>query len=85
MYFFFIVSNYPKYEKYSKSEKQKKPGLYERLATFFQNSKRIIKIASKPKRKDYFLIFKICAIGIVLLGALSWIIQLIFNVVMPPG
>jgi protein translocase SEC61 complex gamma subunit len=79
------VSNYPKYESYSRTDKQKKPGLYERLVKFFQNSKRIIKIANKPKRKDYFLVFKICAIGIVVLGALSYIIQLIFSVAMPIG
>ncbi|MFW9874587.1 MAG: protein translocase SEC61 complex subunit gamma [Candidatus Thorarchaeota archaeon] len=78
------MSQYPKYDKYSKSEKQKKPGLYERLVTFFQNSRRIIKIASKPKRKDYMLVFKICLVGMVILGVLSWIIQLIFNIVMPP-
>ena len=76
---------YPKYEKYAKKSKQEKPGLYGRIVNFFQNSKRIIKIASKPKRKDYFLVFKICAIGIVILGALSYIIQLIFSVAMPIG
>jgi protein translocase SEC61 complex gamma subunit len=75
------VSNYPKYENYSKTEKQKKTGLYERLSNFYQNSKRIIKIANKPKRKDYFLVFKICTIGIVLLGALSYVIQLIFTII----
>ena len=77
------MSNYPKYEKYTSNNKQKKPGLYERLTTFFQNSKRIIKIANKPKRKDYFLVFKICLIGTVLLGVVSYIIQLIFAVAMP--
>ncbi|MFW9998497.1 MAG: protein translocase SEC61 complex subunit gamma [Candidatus Hodarchaeota archaeon] len=75
------MSQYPKYEKYSKSEKQKKPGYYERFINFFQNSKRIIKVASKPKRKDYLLVFKICAIGIVILGVLSYIIQLIFAII----
>ncbi|MFX1315977.1 MAG: protein translocase SEC61 complex subunit gamma [Promethearchaeota archaeon] len=73
------MSNYPKYDKYNKFEKKKKPSLYERLGLFFQNAKRIVKISNKPDRKDYFLVFKICAIGIVLLGALSYIIQLIFN------
>ena len=77
------MSQYPKYEKYTKSEKQKKPGLYEKLVIFFQNTRRIMKIASKPKRKDYFLVFKICAIGVVILGALSYVIQLIFSVAMP--
>lgn len=75
------MSNYPKYENYSKTNKQKKPGLYERLVTFFQNAKRIMKIANKPTRKDYFLVFKICAIGIVVLGALSYVIQLIFTII----
>ncbi|MFX1391520.1 MAG: protein translocase SEC61 complex subunit gamma [Promethearchaeota archaeon] len=74
------MSQYPKYEKYAKSDKQKKPSIYERLTNFFQNSRRIIKIASKPKRKDYFLVFKICGIGILVLGVLSYIIQVIFAV-----
>ena len=73
------MSSYPKYENYSTKSNKKKPGMYTRLATFFQNTRRIIKIASKPSRKDYFLVFKICAIGIVILGALSYVIQLIFS------
>jgi len=77
------VSSYPKYEKYSKLDQKKKPGLYERLSLFFQNSKRILKIANKPNRKDYFLVFKICGIGILILGALSFVIQLIFSVALP--
>jgi protein translocase SEC61 complex gamma subunit len=79
------VSQYPKYEKYAKSDKQKKLSLYERLTLFYQNSRRIISIASKPKRKDYFLVFKICGIGILVLGVLSYIIQLIFSVAIPFG
>ncbi|MFX1380703.1 MAG: protein translocase SEC61 complex subunit gamma [Promethearchaeota archaeon] len=77
------MSNYPKYEKYITSDKQKKLSLYDRIVLFFQNTKRIIKIANKPKRKDYFLVFKICAIGILILGVLSYIIQLIFNIALP--
>ncbi|MFX0080497.1 MAG: protein translocase SEC61 complex subunit gamma [Candidatus Hodarchaeota archaeon] len=77
------MSTYPKYEKYSKLDQKKKPGLYERLAIFFRNSKRILKIANKPNRKDYFLVFKICGIGLLLLGALSFVIQLIFSVTLP--
>ncbi|MFX1411643.1 MAG: protein translocase SEC61 complex subunit gamma [Promethearchaeota archaeon] len=73
------MSNYPKYDKYNKFESKKKPSLYERIGLFFQNAKRIVKISNKPDRKDYFLVFKICAIGIALLGAVSYIIQLIFN------
>lgn len=76
-----MSNNYPKYDKYSKFEKKKKLSLYERLGLFFQNSKRILKIANKPTRKDYLLVFKMCAIGLVLLGVVSYVIQLIFTIV----
>jgi len=80
-----MSKEYPKYSKYSKSEQKKKPSIYERLTTFYRNSKRIVKIANKPTRKEYFMVFKICLIGIVLLGAISYVIQLIFNVALPIG
>ena len=76
-----MSNNYPRYEKYAKYEKGKKLTLYERIGVFFQNTRRIIKIANKPSRKDYFLVFKICAIGILILGVLSYAIQLIFTLV----
>lgn len=76
-----MSNKYPKYDKYSQFELKKKPSLYERIGNFFQNTKRIIKVANKPGRKDYFLVFKICAIGIVLLGVVSYVIQLIFTIV----
>ena len=76
-----MSNNYPAYEKYTKYDKGKKLTLYERIGVFFQNTRRIIKIANKPSRKDYFLVFKICAIGILILGALSYVIQLIFTLV----
>ena len=75
-----MSNNYPGYDKYTKYEKGKKLSLYERLGVFFQNTKRIIKIANKPSRKDYLLVFKICAIGILILGVLSYVIQLIWTV-----
>ncbi len=76
-----MSNNYPKYEKYAKYEKGGKLSLWERIGMFFQNSKRIIKIANKPGRKDYFLVFKICAIGILVLGVLSYVIQLIWTLI----
>ena len=76
-----MSNNYPKYDQYSKYDKKEKLSLYERIGVFFQNSKRIIKIANKPGRKDYFLVFKICAIGILVLGVLSFAIQLIWTLI----
>jgi len=76
------MSEYPHYEKYSKYDKGKKLSIYERFGVFFQNTKRIIKIANKPNRKEYLLIFKICGIGLIVLGALSFVIQLIWTLVL---
>jgi protein translocase SEC61 complex gamma subunit len=76
-----VSNNYPKYDQYAKYEKGKKLSLYERIGVFFQNTRRIIKIANKPSRKDYLLVFKICAIGILILGVISYVIQLIWTLV----
>lgn len=75
------MSNYPHYDKYSKYDKGKKLSIYERLGVFVQNTKRIIKIANKPDRKEYILIFKICGIGLLLLGGISFVIQLIWTLI----
>ena len=75
------MSQYPGYEKYSKYNKSKKLSIYERIGVFFQNTKRIIKIANKPDRKEYFLVFKICAVGLLVLGAISYVIQLIWTLI----
>ncbi len=76
-----MSNNYPHYEKYSKYDQSKKLTFYERIGVFFQNTKRIIKIANKPDRKEYLLIFKICGIGILVLGVLSFVIQLIWTII----
>jgi len=80
-----MSSKYPKYEKYSKYQQKKKESIYQRLMYFLKNSKRILKIANKPDRKEYWLVFKICGIGLVVLGVLSYVIQLIFSVAIPLG
>jgi len=80
-----MSTKYPKYEKYAKYQQKQKESIYQRLMAFLKNSKRILKIANKPDRKEYWLVFKICGIGLVVLGVLSYIIQLIFSVAIPLG
>lgn len=75
------MSSYPKYEKYTKYQKGKKPSYAERFREFLQSARRVLKVATKPDRKEYFLVFKICTIGIVLLGGLSYVLQLVFSFV----
>ena len=52
-----------------------------RLQKFFLNSRRILKISVKPTRKMYGSILKVCLIGIAVIGALSYILQLIANLI----
>ena len=80
-----MSTKYPKYEKYSRYDQKKKAGYYERLINLFKNIKRILIIANKPSRKEYWMVTKIILVGITLLGALSYVIQLIFTVVLPLG
>ena len=75
------MNNYPKYEKYDKYKQDKKPSIGQRINEFYSDTKRVLKIANKPDRKEYFMTFKICAIGLVILGALIYVLQLIFSVV----
>jgi len=75
-----MSNSYPKYEKYEKYKESKKPGIGERIKGLYSDVKRVLKIANKPDRKEYMMTFKICIIGLVILGALSYVLQLIFQV-----
>jgi protein translocase SEC61 complex gamma subunit len=80
-----MSANYPKYEKYTKYQKKAEENYYQRFVKFVKNANRILKIANKPNRSEYWLVFKICGIGLVILGVLSYIIQLVFSVAIPLG
>jgi protein translocase SEC61 complex gamma subunit len=80
-----MSTKYPKYEQFSKYQRKTQENYYRRLVKFYKNAKRILKIANKPNRSEYWLVFKICGIGITILGVLSYIIQLLFSVAIPLG
>lgn len=48
-----------------------------RFKTFWKNTKRIAKISKKPSKKEFWLVVKICLVGMAILGGLSYVIQLI--------
>jgi protein translocase SEC61 complex gamma subunit len=75
-----MSNRYPKYDKYSSNEKEK-GSLYDRIVNLVNNIRRVMKIASKPSRKDYFTTFKIVIIGMALIGGLSYVLQLIFQII----
>jgi len=76
-----MSNRYPKYEKYSPKKEEEKGSLYERGVNLIGRIRRILKIANKPGRSDYMMTFKIVIIGMLILGALSYVIQLILTVI----
>jgi len=77
-----VSAKYPKYENFgSRYGKEKKLSYYQKIVNLINNIKRIMKTANKPTRKDYFMVFKIVLIGMVLFGVISFVIQLICETV----
>jgi protein translocase SEC61 complex gamma subunit len=60
-----------------------KKNILQRIRSFLHHSRRIFKIAHKPTRKEYWLMMKICLVGFLILGVLSFIIHQIIVVVDP--
>ncbi len=50
------------------------------LKAFVAKSKRVWLVLKKPTRKEYEMIAKVSAIGIVLLGVLGFIISLVMKI-----
>ncbi|MHA2223874.1 MAG: protein translocase SEC61 complex subunit gamma [Candidatus Hodarchaeales archaeon] len=46
-------------------------------ASFYRKAMRILKLAKKPDRSEVFMVIKITAAGMVLLGLIAYIIRLI--------
>ena len=55
------------------------------LKKFWMNTRRIFKISTKPSKKEFGMMIKICSIGIGVIGLLSYIVQLISSVLTKSG
>jgi protein transport protein SEC61 subunit gamma and related proteins len=49
------------------------------ISKFFADSKRIFTVSRKPSKDEYKRMALIIALGIVIIGVMGFIIQLIFN------
>ena len=63
------------------NKKKKDLNRIEKFQAFMQNSKRIFKISTKPTRKQFLAMTKICVIGLVIIGLISFVVQLIASVI----
>ncbi len=71
--------SYPKYDKY-RTKKRDEKTLYERSMDLLTSMKRVLKVANKPDWTIYKRTMMIVAVGFLLLGAISYVIQLISTV-----
>jgi protein transport protein SEC61 subunit gamma-like protein len=46
--------------------------------------RRIIQVATKPDREEYMTLLKITLIGLVLVGAIAFVVRLIFYTILYP-
>lgn len=76
-----MSNRYPKYEKYRSKKQEEKGSYYDRLVNLIRSIQRVLKTANKPGRSEYMMTFKIVIIGLLILGALSYVIQLILTIV----
>jgi protein transport protein SEC61 subunit gamma and related proteins len=64
-----------------KAEKPKGPGIAERIKGKIANYKRVIDVARKPTKEDFISSAKITGSGMLLLGAIGFVIFLIYFLV----
>lgn len=55
-------------------------GVFEKLSSFLQSTKRVLVIASKPESRDYLAMVKVTGIGIAIIALIGFIIKLIFSI-----
>ena len=55
------------------------------LRSFFQSASRLLRLATKPGRTELWLSLKICFLGIVAIGGIGYIIQLLGTVLQAGG
>ena len=56
--------------------------LENRIKTFWANSKRAMKMARKPTLKEMRLILRITGLGVVVIGAVGFVVKLITGLIM---
>jgi protein translocase SEC61 complex gamma subunit len=56
-----------------------------RLRSFLQSSSRLLKLATKPGRGELWQSIKICFLGILVLGAVGYVIKLVGSILSQSG
>jgi len=51
------------------------------LKNWFIAAHRLLRTASKPDRTEFLLLFKVCLLGVAILGAIGFVIRFIFALI----
>ncbi|MCD6478908.1 MAG: protein translocase SEC61 complex subunit gamma [Candidatus Diapherotrites archaeon] len=49
------------------------------LRDFIESTRRVLTVAKKPDRQEYFLMLKITLLGVIIIGLLGFFIGLLFS------
>jgi protein transport protein SEC61 subunit gamma-like protein len=75
------VNVQPQQKQEQKQEKPRGPSILDKIKLRIGNYKRVINVARKPTKEDFFSSLKITGSGIVLIGLIGFIIFLIYFLV----
>ncbi|WP_407414211.1 protein translocase SEC61 complex subunit gamma [Methanobrevibacter sp.] len=53
----------------------------ENIDKFIKDSKRVLKVSRKPDKEEYFELAKISALGVLVVGAIGFVIVLIGSLI----
>jgi len=67
--------------KEQKIEKPKGPSIFSRLKNKIENFKRVVSVSRKPSKEEFFSSAKVTATGIAVIGAIGFIIFLMYYLV----
>jgi protein translocase SEC61 complex gamma subunit len=56
--------------------------LVAKTRNFFVNSRKVLRHAKRPSRRELSITTKMSALGIVIVGVIGYVISLIFNAIM---
>jgi len=54
------------------------------IKQFWQNTKRVMKLSRKPTLKEFRMIARVCALGVVVIGFIGYAIQMMFQFLIIP-
>lgn len=51
------------------------------MRNWLTSANRLLRSASKPDRTEFWLLFRVCLLGVVILGAIGFLIRFLFALV----